>query len=146
MSCPLFFSCAFLNKGSSIEGVCLLSYKWGQYSLKGENIRLGGVIFLEGKSFNYFLYSYQASFSVFDYKRGENFTDQIKPKLSNTKNHQILNFLSYQVAILLVSVLNWKHVDYCNTLNLGVYNFFLIIYQIQVLLLSLSLVSLSLFL
>jgi hypothetical protein len=46
----------------------------------------------------------------------------------------------------LVSVLNWKHVDYCNTLNLGVYNFFLIIYQIQVLLLSLSLVSLSLFL
>jgi hypothetical protein len=37
---------------------------------------------------------------------------QSKPKLSNTKNHQILNFLSYQVAILLVSVINRKHVDY----------------------------------
>jgi hypothetical protein len=48
----------FLNRGSPTGGVCLLSYKGGEYSFKGENTLLGGVIFLEGKSFNCFLYDF----------------------------------------------------------------------------------------
>jgi hypothetical protein len=42
----------FLSRGSTTGGVCLLSYKWEEYSFEGENTLLGGVIFLEDKSFN----------------------------------------------------------------------------------------------
>jgi hypothetical protein len=43
---------------SRCSQLCLLSYKSGEYSLKGGEHSFRGVIFLEGKSFNCFLYSY----------------------------------------------------------------------------------------
>jgi hypothetical protein len=52
-----------------------------------------------------------SSFSVFDSKGGE-FYEPKQIKVIKYQNHLILNFLSYQVVFLLVSILNRKHVDY----------------------------------
>jgi hypothetical protein len=48
----------FLKRGSPTWGVCLPSYKGENIPSKGDNTLLGGVILLEGKSFNYFIYAF----------------------------------------------------------------------------------------
>jgi hypothetical protein len=58
------FHVLFLSRGSPIGGVSLLSYKGGQYSFKGGNTILRGIIFLDGKSFNSFLYDFNVFFGV----------------------------------------------------------------------------------